>query len=68
MTRILWDSNATATSTGSSTLKAKAVEYVVNNETLVVNVTREVVVSAGTIGSPKVLELSGVGNTTYVDL
>jgi len=31
-----------------------------------VSVRKEVVLAAGAIGSPKVLELSGVGNSTYV--
>ena len=31
-------------------------------------VGREVIVAAGAIGSPKVLELSGVGNSTYVGI
>jgi choline dehydrogenase len=41
-----------------------AVEYLLNNETRTVGISGEVVLSAGAIGSPKVLELSGVGNST----
>ncbi len=64
MSRILWDTNST---TNGTSAKAVAVEYVASNgTTLQASVEREVIVSAGTIGSPKVLELSGVGNATYV--
>ncbi|KAF8988179.1 alcohol oxidase [Cyathus striatus] len=59
VTRIIWDS-------GSTPLKATGVEYIINNQTTVANVTKEVILSAGTIGSPKILELSGVGNATIL--
>ena len=45
---------------------ASAVEFIQGGKTLTVPVKREAVLSAGTIGTPKILELSGVGNTTYV--
>ncbi|KAL0957900.1 hypothetical protein HGRIS_000081 [Hohenbuehelia grisea] len=60
VTRIIWD-------TASRPLRATAVEYISNNQTFTVSVKREVVLAAGTVGSPKVLELSGVGNRTYLD-
>ncbi|KAJ6626639.1 GMC oxidoreductase-domain-containing protein [Mycena sp. CBHHK59/15] len=60
VTRILW-SNTTA-----SKLKASGVEYIVNNQTKAIELSKEVILSAGTIGSPKVLELSGVGNSTIL--
>ncbi|KAJ7195916.1 alcohol oxidase [Mycena pura] len=60
VSRILW-----ANSTGE--LVAVGVEYLVNNETLTVGASKEVILSAGTIGSPKVLELSGVGNSTILN-
>lgn len=59
VSRILW-----AKGSGSSKLTATGVEYLVNNQTNTVGVSKEVILSAGTIGSPKVLELSGVGNST----
>ncbi|KAJ7726012.1 alcohol oxidase [Mycena maculata] len=62
VSRILW-----ANSSGpNSELVASGVEFLVNNRTQTVGVSREVILSAGTIGSPKVLELSGVGNSTIL--
>ncbi|KAJ7823795.1 alcohol oxidase [Mycena olivaceomarginata] len=61
VSRILW-----AKGSGSSKLTATGVEYLVNNQTNTVGVSKEVILSAGTIGSPKVLELSGVGNSTIL--
>ena len=57
--RIIWGN-------GSADLaQATAVEYITSNGTTVqVPVEKEVIVSAGTIGSAKFLELSGVGNAT----
>lgn len=63
MTKIIWAPHTPAT---GNLLKATAVQYLSNNRLFTVNVTKEVIVSAGTIGSPKILELSGVGNATYV--
>ncbi|KAF9257212.1 alcohol oxidase [Marasmius fiardii PR-910] len=64
VSQIIWSSAGT----GSSGLKASGVEYFLQNRTepVIVNVTGEVILSAGTIGSPKVLELSGVGNSTIL--
>jgi len=61
VSRIVWKNI-----TSSGNIIAAGVEYIQGGQTFVVSVEREVVVSAGTIGTPKVLELSGVGNTTYV--
>jgi choline dehydrogenase-like flavoprotein len=64
--------NATATrilfseTLARGSIRATAVEYVSNGQINQVSVGREVIVSAGTIGTPKVMELSGVGNATYV--
>jgi len=61
-TRILWDNSST-----SNSLHARGVEYRTSEgEVKTFSVRKEVILSAGTIGSPKVLELSGIGNTTYV--
>ncbi|KAJ7183480.1 alcohol oxidase [Mycena filopes] len=60
VSRILWAKQ------GSGKLTANGVEYIVNNQTKTVGLSKEVIVSAGTIGSPKVLELSGIGNSTIL--
>lgn len=58
VTRILFDN-----STSAGNLTANAVEYTTNNGTtkLTVKVNKEVILTAGTIGSPAVLLHSGVG-------
>ncbi|THU81535.1 hypothetical protein K435DRAFT_936206 [Dendrothele bispora CBS 962.96] len=65
VTRIIW----TASAQNDSTLTASGVEYIDSlNQTSRAILSRkgEVIVSAGTIGSPKILELSGVGNSTIL--
>ncbi|KAJ7628048.1 alcohol oxidase [Mycena polygramma] len=61
VTRILW-----AEASASGNLTAKGVEYLVNDQTNSIGLSKEVILSAGSIGSPKVLELSGVGNSTIL--
>ena len=57
--RIIWDS-----STGTLA-RASEVEYIADDGSVKrIPAGKEVIVSAGTIGSPKILELSGVGNAT----
>ncbi|KAK7449168.1 hypothetical protein VKT23_013318 [Stygiomarasmius scandens] len=63
VSRILWD----ATTLNSDAIKANAVEYIVDGTTFSANVTGEVILSAGTLKSPQVLELSGVGNPDVLD-
>ncbi|KAF4620899.1 hypothetical protein D9613_001210 [Agrocybe pediades] len=61
VTRILW-SNSTI-----SPLQAVGVEYrTASGDVKSFSVRKEVILSAGAIGSPKVLELSGVGNATIL--
>ncbi|KAJ5159570.1 uncharacterized protein N7482_006574 [Penicillium canariense] len=58
VTRILFDSSSAA-----GNLTANAVEYTIDNgtTTLTVKVKKEVVLAAGTVGSPTVLLHSGIG-------
>ncbi|KAJ7458937.1 GMC oxidoreductase [Mycena latifolia] len=46
---------------GGDNLTASGVEFITNQGTLQINATREVILSAGTVQSPKILELSGIG-------
>ncbi|KJA14800.1 GMC oxidoreductase [Hypholoma sublateritium FD-334 SS-4] len=65
--RILWSMTGTTGATRTDPLKAIGVEYRTENGLVRhVNVRKEVIVSAGTIATPKILELSGVGNTTIL--
>ncbi|KAJ8703494.1 hypothetical protein PTI98_002116 [Pleurotus ostreatus] len=68
VTRIVWDTPSSGSHSGNNNLRAIAVEFVRagSNRTESVTVRREVVVSAGTIGTPKVFELSGVGNSSII--
>jgi choline dehydrogenase-like flavoprotein len=60
--RIIWD-NSTL---GSGNITATGVEYIVNGTTYVVKAKQEVILSAGSLKTPQVLELSGVGNATIL--
>ena len=79
VSRILWeqpaqipgsaDGNVNTSTTSLPRMKATGVEFThtgPDGQRNRVFVRKEVVVAAGAIGSPKVLELSGVGNSTYV--
>ena len=61
----MWARPSGFSSGSSALLKARAVEFITpDGQTIEINVGKEVILSAGAIGSPKVLELSGVGNST----
>ena len=65
VTRIIW-ARRSASRSSSAPLKALAVEFITSDGQInEINVGKEVILSAGAIGSPKILELSGVGNSTY---
>ncbi|KAF5354618.1 hypothetical protein D9757_012344 [Collybiopsis confluens] len=55
-TKILFEKN-------SSGLTATAVDFTSQNATFRVNATKEIILSAGVINTPQILELSGVGNS-----
>ncbi|KAF8591679.1 GMC oxidoreductase [Ramaria rubella] len=63
VSRIIWENR---TNSIGGNLTASAVEYIQGGKTLTIPVKCEVVIAAGTIGSPKVLELSGVGNPSVL--
>lgn len=61
VTKILWEDR----STSALPLRATGVQITQNvHNAKTIKAAREVILAAGTIGSPKVLELSGVGNKT----
>ncbi|KAI0260709.1 hypothetical protein BC834DRAFT_504041 [Gloeopeniophorella convolvens] len=47
--------------------RATAVEFQSDGKTYTVNVTKEVVLAAGSLKTPQILELSGVGNRTLLE-
>ena len=49
----------------SKPLLASGIEMFSNNQTIVLNATKEVILSAGTFQSPQILELSGVAIKDY---
>ncbi|KAF2827279.1 alcohol oxidase [Ophiobolus disseminans] len=52
---------------GKLGLKATAVEYIQNGTLQRVNATKEIIISAGAFNSPKILELSGVGDPAILE-
>ena len=42
---------------------AKEVEYWIDNELFTVSANREIILSSGAIGSPQILQVSGIGNS-----
>ncbi|KAF5365844.1 hypothetical protein D9757_012803 [Collybiopsis confluens] len=51
---------------GHGSLTAVSVDYVSNNVTYTAKASKEIILAAGTIQTPQVLELSGVGNKTLL--
>ena len=47
--------------------RAVGVEYLKNGQRLTANASREVVLSAGAIGSPQILQLSGIGDKSLLE-
>lgn len=45
-------------------MTASAVEFIQCGKTFTIPVKREAILAAGTVGTPKILELSGIGNST----
>ena len=73
VSRILWEQPAQIPGAASTMdlprMKAAGVEFNytgTHGQPNRVYVGKEVILAAGALGSPKVLELSGVGNSTYV--
>ncbi|KAF8957589.1 alcohol oxidase [Flammula alnicola] len=67
VTRILWDPPRTSKSRLSAPLKATAVEFQDGEAQIShLSVKKEVILSAGTLASPRILEHSGVGNETIL--
>lgn len=56
VTRLLWD-------TDQEPVKATAVEFFFEGQVYSVPVRKEVIISAGTIQTPQILEYSGIGNS-----
>ncbi|GJJ09050.1 hypothetical protein Clacol_003272 [Clathrus columnatus] len=64
VTKLIWkDPNPNL----NGELTAKGVEFIHGGKTFVVNSTKEVLVTAGTLKTPQILELSGIGNRTILE-
>ena len=50
----------------SNEIKASGVEFIHDDKKHIVNVSREIVLSAGSVGTPQILELSGIGHPTIL--
>ncbi|KZP01248.1 GMC oxidoreductase [Calocera viscosa TUFC12733] len=54
------------TSVSAEEVKAEGVEFLFNGKTHVVSCKREVILCAGALKSPQILELSGIGSTDHL--
>ncbi|KAK5125884.1 hypothetical protein LTR08_005116 [Meristemomyces frigidus] len=52
--------------TSSSTPSAESVSFSINRTSYAINANQEVLLTAGSFGSPQLLELSGIGNSTIL--
>lgn len=59
VTRIIWSNTSLVKGLADS------IEYVRDGAIFQIPIEKELILAAGTIGSPKILELSGIGNETY---
>lgn len=59
--------NAVATKINFSGIQAVSVDYVSANTTYTISATRDIIVTAGAFGTPKLLMLSGVGPKDHLD-
>ena len=48
-------------------LNATGVEFIKNEKKIIINCTKEIIISAGTINSPKILQLSGIGDKNLLN-
>ncbi|KAH7904743.1 glucose-methanol-choline oxidoreductase, partial [Hygrophoropsis aurantiaca] len=62
VSRIIFDSHAISTG-----LKASGVVFFSGESQYTVNATREIILSAGVLKTPQLLELSGIGNATLLE-
>ncbi|KAJ6498249.1 alcohol oxidase [Mycena vulgaris] len=63
VTKLVFDTHGKYQRYGNKArITAKEVQYIAGNKTYTVEVTKEVILSAGTLKTPQILELSGVGN------
>lgn len=64
--KLFWDESSYSES-GKGKVRAKGVEYLdAGGDLQIVEAGREVIISAGSLRTPLILELSGVGNPRYV--
>lgn len=66
VTRLLWQEETTAHPCGSGGVRASGVEYLDSDGVVrVLEVKKEVILSAGSLRTPPILERSGIGNPRY---
>ncbi|TFY57491.1 hypothetical protein EVG20_g8527 [Dentipellis fragilis] len=52
---------------GGQNVTATGVQYVVDGQSYTANASTEVILAAGTVQTPQILELSGIGNTSVLE-